>query len=359
MDDTINRRIQEFDVAKGIGIILVILGHALPEESYWRLVIYSFHMPLFFFLSGAVIKFQKDSISLKDSVVFERKLLITYIFYSGVFLIFDILVRLVILHRISIRGIIWDCYETATFFGINVLWFLASLVIGKIIVRRLMAFKLARGIKSFIMILLLFFIPCIIARNIPNPTTEWQRLFWYPIIAILRAVVASSYILSGYVMKDKIRNAINKFNISNSYKIGVGYTLLLICVILSSCYLLNNRGVIIDMHVMNMGIIPVTLMLSYVGIIGVILCSALLCRVRRIKNFFLFWGINSLFVMVTHEYLLIKDILKWIIGCFGFYIDDAFTPIVYALWIMLIEIVLIKLVSKRIKALIDKCFIHI
>ena len=44
-------------VAKGIGIILVVIGHFDPPESppYWldlRSVIYSFHMPLFFVLSG-------------------------------------------------------------------------------------------------------------------------------------------------------------------------------------------------------------------------------------------------------------------------------------------------------------------
>jgi len=44
-------------VAKGIGIILVVIGHFDPAESpqYWtdmRAVIYTFHMPLFFVLSG-------------------------------------------------------------------------------------------------------------------------------------------------------------------------------------------------------------------------------------------------------------------------------------------------------------------
>ena len=44
-------------IAKGIGIILVVIGHFDPAESprYWldmRAVIYSFHMPLFFVLSG-------------------------------------------------------------------------------------------------------------------------------------------------------------------------------------------------------------------------------------------------------------------------------------------------------------------
>jgi fucose 4-O-acetylase-like acetyltransferase len=44
-------------IAKGIGIFLVVVGHFYPETSpdYWtqiKKVIYSFHMPLFFILSG-------------------------------------------------------------------------------------------------------------------------------------------------------------------------------------------------------------------------------------------------------------------------------------------------------------------
>ena len=44
-------------IAKGIGIILVVIGHFHPDTSplYWsdiRVIIYSFHMPLFFVLSG-------------------------------------------------------------------------------------------------------------------------------------------------------------------------------------------------------------------------------------------------------------------------------------------------------------------
>lgn len=46
------------DIAKGIGIVLVVLGHS-PTVARWGptlQLIYSFHMPLFFVLSGAVLK---------------------------------------------------------------------------------------------------------------------------------------------------------------------------------------------------------------------------------------------------------------------------------------------------------------
>ncbi|MBE5947603.1 MAG: hypothetical protein E7261_01095 [Lachnospiraceae bacterium] len=43
------------DTARGIGILLLILGHIVTANSYLFNWIYSFHMPLFFFLSGMVV----------------------------------------------------------------------------------------------------------------------------------------------------------------------------------------------------------------------------------------------------------------------------------------------------------------
>ena len=49
-----SKRIEYIDIARGIGILLVVMGHndfgAISPFAYK--VIYSFHMPLFFFLSG-------------------------------------------------------------------------------------------------------------------------------------------------------------------------------------------------------------------------------------------------------------------------------------------------------------------
>lgn len=58
-----NQRLSYLDIAKGIGIILVVLGHCIPDASMpggpsdkflsiMFKLIYSFHMPLFFFIAG-------------------------------------------------------------------------------------------------------------------------------------------------------------------------------------------------------------------------------------------------------------------------------------------------------------------
>lgn len=69
------------DIAKGIGIILVIMGHAnCPNLPHG--IIYSFHMPLFFFLSGLFISRQCENnfrIYLKKNF---KSLLLPYFYFN-------------------------------------------------------------------------------------------------------------------------------------------------------------------------------------------------------------------------------------------------------------------------------------
>jgi len=55
---SISKRIEYIDIARGIGILLVVMGHNdfAAISPFAHKVIYSFHMPLFFFLSGYFFK---------------------------------------------------------------------------------------------------------------------------------------------------------------------------------------------------------------------------------------------------------------------------------------------------------------
>jgi fucose 4-O-acetylase-like acetyltransferase len=66
------------DIIKGIGIILVMIGHSgmfliIKENAFLSTFIYSFHMPLFFIIAGF---FMKDNVNLKKSV---KRLLIPFL----------------------------------------------------------------------------------------------------------------------------------------------------------------------------------------------------------------------------------------------------------------------------------------
>lgn len=52
------KRLQYLDLAKAVGMLCVLIGHSFISEKI-NTVIYAFHMPLFFFISGYLCKPQK------------------------------------------------------------------------------------------------------------------------------------------------------------------------------------------------------------------------------------------------------------------------------------------------------------
>ena len=54
------KRIEFIDIAKALGIIFVVAGHAVSSDSEIKRILYSFHMPLFFILSGMLLRARKD-----------------------------------------------------------------------------------------------------------------------------------------------------------------------------------------------------------------------------------------------------------------------------------------------------------
>lgn len=48
-------RDKSIDIARGLAIILVVVGHSGINQYFWNLI-YFFHMPLFFFISGCFFR---------------------------------------------------------------------------------------------------------------------------------------------------------------------------------------------------------------------------------------------------------------------------------------------------------------
>ena len=58
-----NGRIEWLDILRALAMYLVVIGHATDNNSpdYYKFYIYSFHMPLFFMISGASFYLQMKS----------------------------------------------------------------------------------------------------------------------------------------------------------------------------------------------------------------------------------------------------------------------------------------------------------
>ena len=66
-------RIEYIDLAKAIGIFLVCLGHTVDPDTQLKTIIYAFHMPLFFILSGGGEAKERKNIILKLIKIYSEK----------------------------------------------------------------------------------------------------------------------------------------------------------------------------------------------------------------------------------------------------------------------------------------------
>lgn len=151
---TLNKKyFYEINIAKGIGMLLVILGHAFPDaEKEFYLVggkesfaffieklIYSFHMPLFMLCSGFLFLpkiINKINITEEISKRFKR-LMIPYFFYSLIVYILKIFFNQYANHPIQIQDLwkILICESPSG--GVWFLWTLFVITLFCVVTKRI------------------------------------------------------------------------------------------------------------------------------------------------------------------------------------------------------------------------------
>lgn len=122
------KRIEYMDIARGIGILLVVLGHNDFEaiSVFVHQVIYSFHIPLFFFLSGYFINI---SIPFFDFVKKRFNSLLKPYFFI-IFLIYFTSVSFEKMgFNMAITRIVKALYGTGHYIDWVQLWFLPELFV--------------------------------------------------------------------------------------------------------------------------------------------------------------------------------------------------------------------------------------
>lgn len=140
------KRIEWVDIAKGITILLVIIGHSV--DGILRAAIFSFHMPLFFILSGLTTKYSKcrDEFVIKTEKSFKHLfLLAAYIYLLDMLInilksfskiseysIYDIKCNLANKINVFIMGSGVDFFINGTIISpIGIPWFLFTLFFGR------------------------------------------------------------------------------------------------------------------------------------------------------------------------------------------------------------------------------------
>ena len=188
-------RIELIDIAKAITIILVILGHTTGnlETPMYRRLIYSFHMPLFFFLAGISIK-PKALKSFKEWKGFVgkniRALIVPYLIFAFIYAPFSFA---------NVPKFLYGSWQSLGEAGtLTSLWYLTCFFIARIYCQILMDLVSKANLKKLNAALGLLAVP-MFAVGFLIPKLDGG----YPWCLDI-SFVASGFILLGIALRQKI-----------------------------------------------------------------------------------------------------------------------------------------------------------
>lgn len=293
-------RIDWLDKAKLLGIWLVILGHLYISDALQNWI-YSFHMPLFFFISGFLYKVPSDRNILRR-IQKNVKLLWPYVtFYLVTWLVLFILFYLGYTIITGNNNITLENTFTKPFLGLLLgvgydtdiswmlstpLWFLMALFFIKSILDILT--KYISDIRVLLVASLILYV-------VGQVIFDKFQVYW----SIESAFTALPFFTVGILYK--------RFNLNLELKAYT--TLLLSLVIFGLLYYLSTVNGEVDVNSGNSGNFR---LLYFINAILGIAASILLCSTKiRLNNFFAYLAQNTLLIIFLH-YILILIIFKFV-----------------------------------------------
>lgn len=296
-----NNRIRYFDIAKGIAILAVILGHSvlisnvfLPDTIAGDViyhVCFTFHMPLFFILSGYFMHPERDFRWRKES----RELIATYAITASVIIFINTLSSLVLGGglRATFKGWFAAAFYGAGDFGnyawpvpfrIGALWFLLGLFWAHLFVH--FSFKY----KSPSLVIAILFVVGYLS----------SRVLWLP-LSVQAGMTASAFVYCGVLAR---RYEVLRY-LNQRWWIVVPFALLWVVAIV------EFTGFSMAMNQYGFGF---HFILSVIGAIAGTVCvlgiSMLLDRyANRMSTCLALFGKNSLALLCVH--IIEDDCTPW------------------------------------------------
>lgn len=126
-------RLEEIDILRGVGILLMVFGHVGFGEGFYRFI-HAFHMPLFYFVTGYFFR-PREKAPQQYIIGKARRLLVPYALFAVLHLLIWILLNPQSYNRIPELLTNMLLYPNADAFPIaGGLWFLVSLFVTECIV---------------------------------------------------------------------------------------------------------------------------------------------------------------------------------------------------------------------------------
>ena len=336
------KRNNKIDIIKGIGIILVVFGHVINSNvningMNINNILYIFHMPLFFLVSGYLTKYEKDCTFKEYLKKKSKAILIPYFIFSILCFIYWFIIERRIRHQMDVSvikvllniplGFINDKYLLPNI----VLWFLPCLFISEIL------FYMIRKIKNkYIQYLIeiIIFIVGIILCNFK---------------IILPFGIETAFVSLLFL---SIGNIYGKFEEKINSKKYIIIPVILIFYILAYVY---NGGISMLGHKYG---IPYLFVLGAISGTGIIyLISSLLENTKIVNKSLVFLGKNSLTIMLCHDPIkrIIVKVVSVIIKIDDELIRNTLTgSFIITILIILVMIQMIIIINKYLPFIVGK-----
>ena len=280
-------RIKWIDIAKGIGLYLVILGHLVKYGSPVFNWIFSFHMPLFFLVSGITFSYSGNYFfSIKKTL---KNLVIPYF----AIVIFGIIISLLVptWAPLSLKRSLLEVfyYVQPESLHVGQIWFLFALAMVQIIFISIREIKI-KNIKVEFVVIILISIGALFLKyfetkfHLPNLPFKLDTVF----MAIL-------FFYIGFIIKEK--NLAERLNhVGNKY---LRAFIIAIALLLNIYFgpILNST---INMAANNYNHAIFFFISSFSGIFAILLLSTLIKENKYIE----FYGKNSLSIFSIHSVFL-------------------------------------------------------
>lgn len=196
-------RIIELDIAKGLGILSVILYNTLPASPL-HTALGGYMMPLFFVVSGLVMQRDACSFSLRRFWEKNARLLFYYILFSAIYLLCSV-VTCIAGHG-SYKALALDGIATLVGCGFNVLWFLSTLFFGKLLCSLLTGSTLPRWAQG-LFLAGLFLLAAGVGRAVDFAAlTGVGRVLGMVGLTVLRPMEAAFYLFIGTLLQGVFRS---------------------------------------------------------------------------------------------------------------------------------------------------------
>ncbi|GIM28719.1 acyltransferase [Clostridium polyendosporum] len=306
------KRIDYLDIAKGFLIISVVLSHS---EFEYAPMIYWFHMPAFFIISGMLFK---DGLNLEAQI---KKFFLPYLTFSLVDMAFTFLAypQDLSLENVILYG--WrHIYSGKAIPG--VFWFVPCLFLTKVIFNYGKKYIKKPYFTALIVLLYLAghaYSLKVIPDAVENITTS-MYLPWN--IDVL--MVAIPYYAIGYVMNDCISIITKK----STFLIS-----LILCVVFYELNLKLGIYYFLNLKFSEFKFVVLDLVVPLIFTICIISFSSILVE-GRLRRFLLYTGKNSLIVMYLHKPLESFLLSKVNFGYITYTIIGTLIPVLFSLIIV-------------------------